>query len=41
MNLPYNLEIIKKCRKAEAGEGERMGRNRNIIPKGIFLKSPG
>lgn len=41
MNLPYNSEIIKKCKKAEAGEKGGMGRNRNIIPKGILLKSPG
>lgn len=32
---------MKKCRKAETGERKGMERNRNIIPKGIFLKSPG
>lgn len=38
MNLPYIFEIIKKCKKAGAGGRKGMGRNRNIIPKGIFLR---
>lgn len=40
MDLPYNFEIIKKCKKAGAGEKEGNGKKPKYYSKRNFLKSP-